>query len=309
MTATTSRAPAQASPRAQLVEAIETNEGKLAAYLPEPAQRRRFVALAVRAVIDNPDLAKCTTASVLRGVGAAAASGLPIDGRMSTLTVRKMRDGSHVAVWDPTYRGMVYLALESGHVASVEAHAVHERDEFRVELGSHPRIVHVPSFAADRGPVVAAYAVATLKAGGQVREVLSTADLARIRDSSPAGDRGPWGSWPDRMAMKSAIRRLLKRLPASEVGTLARAQAAIAEIDDGEGTDYRAELRAPERPAVQPDDTSELEARALEALGSADALEQLETTWRGVRAEFRQARADLPIAVEARYQDRREALS
>ena len=55
MTATTSRAPAQASPRAQLVEAIETNEGKLAAYLPEPAQRRRFVALAVRAVIDNPD--------------------------------------------------------------------------------------------------------------------------------------------------------------------------------------------------------------------------------------------------------------
>lgn len=298
----------QASPRALLVEQIENNADKLAAYIPERAQRQRFLALAVRAVIDSPDLAKCTVPSVLREIGRAAATGLPIDGRMSTLTVRRMKDGTFVCVFDPTYRGMVWLCLESGHVQSVEAHAVHERDEFSVELGTEPRIVHRPSLQADRGPVVAAYAVAKLKAGGTVREVLGAADLAHIRDSSPAGDRGPWGAWPDRMAMKSAMRRLLKRLPAAEIGTLARAQAAIAEIDDGEGTDYRAEVRTPQRAPVQPEDTTDLEARAIEAIGGADSSETLEQVWAGVRAEFRQARAEIPLSVESRYHDRREAL-
>lgn len=308
MNAPQERAPARVSPRALLVEQIEANADKLHAYLPDRTQRQRFTALAVRAVIDSPDVAKCTAPSVLREIGKAAASGLPIDGRMSTLTVRRMKDGTHVAVWDPTYRGMVCLALESGHVASVEAHAVHERDEFRVELGTDPRIVHRPSFDADRGRVVAAYAFAVLKAGGTVREVLGEADLAKIRDASPAGDRGPWGSWPDRMAMKSAVRRLLKRLPASEVGTLARAQHAIAEIDDGEGVDYRAELREPRRPPTQPEDTSDLEARALDAIAEAGDLAQLEQAWSGIRIEFRRAGADVPLSVESRYHDRREAL-
>lgn len=302
-------APAKASPRALLVEQIESNADKLQAYLPDRAQRSRFVALAVRAVIDSPDVAKCTAPSVLREIGRAAASGLPIDGRMSTLTTRRMKDGTTVAVWDPTYRGMVYLALESGHVESIEAHAVHERDEFAVELGTDPRIVHRPSLHQDRGRVVAAYAVAKLKTGGVVREVLGEADLARIRDSSPAGDRGPWGGWPDRMAMKSAMRRLLKRLPASEIGTLARAQAAIAEIDDGEGSAYRAEVRTPQRAPVQPEDTTDLEARALDAIAGCESAEQLEATWSGIRGEFRQARAEIPLAVEARYHDRREALA
>ncbi len=309
MTTTQTRAPAQASPRALLVEQIENNADKLQAYLPDRAQRSRFVALAVRTVIDSPDVAKCTAPSVLREIGKAAASGLPIDGRMSTLTVRRMKDGTNVAVWDPTYRGMVYLALESGHVESIEAHAVHERDTFSVELGTDPRIVHRPSLDNDRGPVVAAYAVAKLKAGGTVREVLGAADLAHIRDSSPAGDRGPWGSWPDRMAMKSAMRRLLKRLPAAEIGTLARAQAAVAEIDDGEGSAYRAEVRTPKRAPAQPEDTTDIEARAIEALGEASDVEQLEAAWAGIRAEFRKARADVPLTVESRYHDRREALA
>src|SRR5471032_1610843 len=149
----------EASPRALLSAAISDNAKLLTAYLPPHVDAARFLALAQRVVLDNRDLWDCDSASVLRALSAAAASGLPIDGKMSSLIVRKSKHGKPVAVWDPSYRGMVYLCLESGHVSSVEAFAVFARDEFSVELGSDPKITHRPNLAGDRGPVVSAYAV------------------------------------------------------------------------------------------------------------------------------------------------------
>ncbi|HEY3658937.1 MAG TPA: recombinase RecT [Steroidobacteraceae bacterium] len=306
MTNHTAAAPTSA--RATMMEAIEEARQVLARYLPPHVSEGRFMALANRAVLDNPDLWDCSTSSVLRSLGAAAASGLPIDGKMSSLIVRRPKQGKPIAVWDPSYRGMVYLALESGHVRAVEAFAVHARDVFEAELGTDPKITHRPYLAGDRGAVIASYAVAELKTGGKVTEVLGMADLERIRASSPAADKGPWGSWPDRMAMKSALRRLLKRLPAADIGTLGRAHEYVREIDDGEGQVYRAELQAPEHRAAPPEDLTALEARALAAIGEAGSRELLAETWAGIRSEFRAAGAEIPLKIEAAQFDRREAL-
>ena len=294
--------------RTDLVAAIESNRKLLGSYLPPHVAESRFIALATRAVLDNADVMECTTNSVLRALGAAAASGLPIDGKMSSLVVRRQKNGKPIAVWDPSYRGMVYLALESGHVQSVEAHAVHEGDHFAVELGTDPRITHQPNLTRERGEVVAAYAVATLKTGGVVREVLGADDLKRIKATSPAGDRGPWGAWPDRMAMKSAMRRLLKRLPAADIGTLGRATAHVAEYDDGEGESYQAVSGPVERPRAQPQELTDLEARALAAISEAETPEQLTATWGGILTEFRQVGAEVPVRIEAARFDREEAL-
>jgi recombination protein RecT len=221
------------SPRAAMLEAIREQRDEIASYLPPHVHIDRFLPLACRAVIGNPEIWECSSSSVLRALGAAAASGLLIDGKMSSLVVRRPKEGKPIAIWDPTYRGMIYLARESGHVLSIDGHAVHERDVFVVALGSDPKITHEPYLGADRGRVVAAYAIAVLRGRGTMREVLGMADLEQIRASSPAGDRGPWGTWPDRMAMKSAVRRLLKRLPAADIGTLGRAQQYVLQIDDG----------------------------------------------------------------------------
>lgn len=291
--------------RTALLAVIDKHADTITSYLPNRETRERFLALAKRAVIDNPDVWECTPVSVLKSLGAAAASGLPIDGKMSSLVVRKMKDGSKVCVWDPSYRGMVYLALESGHVASVEAHAVYEHDEFHVELGTSPQIVHRPHLGEKRGPVIAAYAYAVLKTAAVVRVILGRDDLNRIRDTSPAAEKGPWASWPDRMAAKSAVRRLLKMLPAADVGSLARAMDHLAEVDDDPGV-YA--VRAGGPPPAEVVDTTGLEARAMEAIGSAETVEQLAALWVGVRAEFQRARADVPLQLEARYNDRREAL-
>jgi recombination protein RecT len=305
----TESAVANVSPRAAMLTEIDAQRQVLARYLPPHVSEGRFMALANRAVLDNPDLWECSTSSVLRALGAAAASGLPIDGKMSSLIVRRPKQGKPIAVWDPSYRGMSYLALESGHVRAVEAFAVHARDEFHVELGTDSKITHRPYLAGDRGAVVASYAVAELKSGGKVSEVLGLADLEHIRASSPAPDRGPWGMWPDRMAMKSALRRLLKRLPAADIGTLGRAHDYVREIDDGEGDVYRAEVQEPERRPLQPQDLTGLEARALAAISEADTRETLAEAWAGIRSEFRAAGADVPLKIEAAQFDRREALS
>jgi recombination protein RecT len=304
-----SNTAAYTSPRATMMGAIDEQRHVLARYLPPHVSEGRFMALANRAVLDNPDLWECSTSSVLRALGAAAASGLPIDGKMSSLIVRRPKQGKPIAVWDPSYRGMVYLALESGHVRAVEAFAVHARDVFEAQLGTDPKITHRPHLAGDRGPVVASYAVAELKTGGKVSEVLGISDLEHIRASSPAPDKGPWGTWPDRMAMKSALRRLLKRLPAADIGTLGRAHDYVREIDDGEGEVYRAEVQAPEHRPTQPQDLTALEARALSAIAEADTREALAEAWSGIRQEFRAAGADVPLKIEAAQFDRRETLS
>lgn len=222
---------ANTSLRATMLGEIDAQRQVLAGYLPQGVSESRFMSFARRAVLDNPDLWECSSSSVLRALSAAAASGLPLAGGMSSLTVRRPKQGKPIAIWDPTFRGMVYLALESGHVRRPAAYAVFARDEFQVELGTDPKITHRPALFADRGAVVAAYATAELKAGGTVVEVLGLADLEKIRASSPAGDRGPWGNWQEQMARKSAMRRLLKRLPAADIGTLGRAHEYLREID------------------------------------------------------------------------------
>jgi recombination protein RecT len=299
----------QVSPRAAMCAAIDENAAILGSYLPAHVTPARFIALATRAVLDNADLWGCSSASVLKALAAAAASGLPIDGRMSSLIVRKSKSGKPTATWDPSYRGMVFLCLESGHVSSVEAFAVFQRDEFSVELGSNPTITHRPHLGDARGAVVAAYAVATLKLGGLVREVLGAEDLRKIKAASPAGDKGAWSSWPDRMAMKSALRRLLKKLPAADIGTAERARQHVIEHADSDGAGaYQASTDAPTRRTAEPQDTTALEARALTAINESGRGEDLAQAWNGIRAEFRELDIDVPLAIEARYHTRREAL-
>jgi hypothetical protein len=111
------------------------------------------------------------------------------------------------------------------------------------------------------------------------------------------------------MAMKSAMRRLLKRLPAADIGTLERARQHVVEHDNAGDGSFRATLELPEKQPAKPEDTTELEARSLVAIGDAQTAGQLVDTWNGIRSEFRALEAEIPLAIEARYHDRREALN
>jgi recombination protein RecT len=306
-------APATAVARAResLLDTIESHRAELASYLPPGADLNRFIATLRQMIFDVPGLLECSVPSVLSAARAAAQSGLPIDGRFSSLIVRKPKNGPPIAIWDPSFRGMIWLALESGFVLDVQSGVVRESDFFEFDQGSEPRLVHRCSLLPKQGEVIAAYATAKLRAGGTMIEILTRSDIARIRAMSPAGDRGPWGSWADMMSRKSAVRRLLKRLPAGTVRNVEPAlpsnltapapaiQPAAPAIAHGAG----------EASTVTPEDAFRLECRALEQLADANSVAALQAAWTQTRSEYSQAGADIPVKVEAAFHDRREALA
>lgn len=71
------RGAAVSAGRGALSQAINDASQQIRAYLPAHVPPERFLALCQRAVIDNPDLAECSSNSVLRAISACAA--LPED--------------------------------------------------------------------------------------------------------------------------------------------------------------------------------------------------------------------------------------
>ncbi|WP_338023364.1 recombinase RecT [Arsenophonus nasoniae] len=124
------------------------------------------------------------------------------------------------AVYMPMVDGVIKRARQSGQVANIIAKVVYAQDEFEYvidENGEH--LTHRPSFV-DGDEIVKVYAFAKLNSGELVVEVMSRADVEKIRDTvqSAKYDSSPWVKWFDRMALKTVIHRLARRLPcASEL--------------------------------------------------------------------------------------------
>ena len=114
----------------------------------------------------------------------------------------------------PGYRGLIELALRSGKIRSIEAHAVKEGDDFAFAFGLSPELRHVPA-ASNRGPTTAVYALARFADGGVQFDVMRKDDVDAIRRRSRASDSGPWSTDYDEMAKKTVVRRLCKYLPVS----------------------------------------------------------------------------------------------
>ncbi|WP_180558458.1 recombinase RecT [Arsenophonus endosymbiont of Apis mellifera] len=116
--------------------------------------------------------------------------------------------------------GVIKRARQSGQVANIIAKVVYSQDEFEYvidENGEH--LTHRPAFV-DSDEVVKVYAFAKLNSGELVVEVMSRSDVEKIRDTvqSAKYDSSPWVKWFDRMALKTVIHRLARRLPcASEL--------------------------------------------------------------------------------------------
>ena len=290
--------PARANVDA-LLETVQRREADIAAFLPEGVNPTRFAMLARRAIQEQPALGECSVNSVLHALRACALSGLELDGQFSSLIVRRPKQGKPIAVWSASYRGLTWQALATGHLKSIEAHVVFAKDEFLVEFGSEPKLVHRPWLAGERGELVASYCVAELTTGGRLVELLTRSDIDRIKAASPAGDRGPWNAnaWPDEMAKKAAIRRMLKRLPAGTTSVPAAPRTRVHIDALRHGTQQR---------AIDPEFANQLECQALAHLSDATSLAELDAAWAQAQLEHQQRGADLPVNVEARWHEMRE---
>lgn len=215
-----------------LKDMLERSKQSLAAVLPKHVTPERMVKVALSATARTPFLLKCTPVSIVKAVMQGAELGLEAGGLLGEgyiVPFRNHKTGEYEAQFIPGYRGFIKLARNSGQILSIEAHVVHKDDQFEVEFGLHPKLVHRPAMKPAPGEVVCAYAIAHLKDGSHQVEVMTITQLEAIRSRSKASDSGPWVTDTEEMFRKTVVRRLAKYLPLSP--ELHRALEVDAEAD------------------------------------------------------------------------------
>lgn len=190
------------------------------------------------AILRDPEIAKASLQSVYLEVSKAIQDGLVLDGREAVLNRfvtnrRSQQNGQWVDNWGvevvyiPMIRGLRKLVSRSPLIAWWNADLVYqaevEKGLFKYQKGDDPRIHHEPLIIGDRGPVVAAYSVARLRDGSILFDVMTRAELDRIRSRTKAKKKGkngeqgeitgPWATDIDEMFKKTVARRHFKQLP------------------------------------------------------------------------------------------------
>jgi len=207
----TAVATIEQNPRlAPVVHDVRRMEKQFALALPEHVTPEKFVRVVVTAINTNPDLQRADRESVLGAALKCAQDGLLPDGKEAALVVYGGK-----AQYLPMIAGVLTKVRRSGELQTIAAHVVYEKDVFTYTLGDDEKIEHQPYMGGDRGKPIAAYAVAKTKDGGIYREVMSVAEVEKVRSVSKAKNNGPWVQWWGEMARKTVLRRLAKRLPMS----------------------------------------------------------------------------------------------
>jgi recombination protein RecT len=227
---------------------------QLRSVLPKHLTPDRMVKVALTAITSTPDLQKCTIPSIIMAIVRASELGLEPSGALGHAYLVPYYNGQkrqHECQMIPGYRGLISLARRSGEIVSISSYVVHEGDEFEFELGLDPKLRHVPSVDENPGPMKFAYAVAKLKDGGVQFEVMSIAQINRVRDRGgrARGSNTPWVTDYEEMARKTVLRRLFKYLPVSVELVTAAQISAKADGDDVFGNVIDGALDADEAPA------------------------------------------------------------
>lgn len=253
---------------------------EIAKALPAGVDPDRFIRTVVTAVQMNPDLAYADRRSLLGSCMKAAQDGLLPDGREAVLNIYNTKQKINgKEEWVPTVqylpmvRGLLKVARNSGEIASIDAAAVYDRDEFRFERGDEPKLIHIPYLGeAEPGDVIAAYMIVRLTNGEVHREVMSRRDIEKVRAASKSKDGPGWRTWYDQFAIKSVIKRGTKLLPQSS-DRLAR----VIEHDN-EAMGFEFNQRGVETPLVEAQTAPALTApgrpsRVAAIVGAAKAKE------------------------------------
>jgi recombination protein RecT len=196
----------------------------------------RMVKIVLVAMNRNPGLLACTSDSILRCIMDSAELGLELGGPLGhayLVPFRNSETGKTDAQLIVGYRGYITLARRSGEIQSVESHVIHKNDAFTVRWGTEPALTHVPTFEGEPGAPLGAYVIARFKDGGQHVELMTIAEINKIRARSKAGKSGPWVTDYEEMCRKTVVRRAAKYWPIST--ELARAIEIDNTVDTGEG--------------------------------------------------------------------------
>ncbi|MEH2922385.1 recombination protein RecT [Samsonia erythrinae] len=276
-------------------------KAQMALALPRHMTADRLARIATTEIRKVPKLATCDQVSFLGAIMQCAQLGLEPGGALGHAYLLPFDKRQKVnGRWETVateaqliigYRGMIDLARRSGQILSISARTVYQNDKFSYAYGLEETLEHVPNETGNRGDLTHVYAVARLKDGGVQFEVMSRADVEKVRAMSKAGSNGPWVDHFDEMAKKTVIRRLFKYLPVSielqqAVVLDEKAEAGIAQDNGAALTGEYSVVDDTPPPSLANDEINpdELLSGFVEAANVAKTVEELDAVYAAVAA-------------------------
>lgn len=198
----------------------------LTKLLPQHIDVKRFIALSL-AVYRDPNLRDCTNQSKMLALADCAKLGLIPDRNLGHVWLvpfrNRFEDPPGSKKWKsrlevtliPGYQGYIELARRSGQITTVHTGLVRGDDPFTHWIDEDgPHIRHTP-INDDDTKITHAYCIAKLRNGSPQIEVMTIAQVMKVKNESAAGDKGPWKQWFDEMVRKTVVRRARKYWPQS----------------------------------------------------------------------------------------------
>lgn len=199
----------------QVQDVISGMKGQIAQALPKHLTADRMIQMASSLISKNPKLAECSAASLVGAVMQASILGFrPVEQLGECYFVPY---GGAVQ-FQIGYKGYISLARRTGELKNIYAEVVHAGDEFRVEYGLEPKLVHVPKMDNENAAITHVYAVARYKDDGYNFIVLSSNQVEKLRKRNPMQKGSASGAWAtdyEAMAKGKAIKQLAKYMPLS----------------------------------------------------------------------------------------------
>ncbi|ADV45490.1 RecT protein [Nitratifractor salsuginis DSM 16511] len=202
-------------PRVKMIESL----------MGDPNRAKKFSATLLAAGL-NPNLARCTPQSIIEaGIAAAVLQLLPDPNLgQAYLVPYKTKTGATVCQLQIGYRGFITMLERIGW--HLKAYAVYSVDDFSFEVdGWDERLHFKPNFderqtdpAWTFANLVKVVTVVKSRDGELFYQVMPKQEIEKIRLKSqtqkdPRKPSGIWWEWYEQMAIKSAIKRHIKRLP------------------------------------------------------------------------------------------------
>jgi len=202
-----------------LVKLLRQYEPDLAMALPDGMTQDRFFSTVINLVRATPQLLNADPLTVVSSVLLSAQLGLEPGAPMGLSWIIPRRNkGRMEASMQLGYRGLVQLAYRSGQVKRIEAHIVHEGDDFDYRFGPGGWSIDWKPEGTPNRDWSHVFAVAETVLGAEMIEVATIAEIRAHRDRYVKGWENKAGAWmtnEPEMARKTVVSRLCRQLPMS----------------------------------------------------------------------------------------------
>lgn len=229
-------------------QVITGEQSAIAAALPEHIKPEKFAQICATAAMVNPDLYQCSYQSLAKAFIQSAKDGLVPDGKEGAIVIYNKKQGNQwvkEAQYQPMVDGILKRLRQSGEVPYLAAKVVYHGDEFDYWMDMEGEKLHYrPKFADNSDEnIKVVFAMAKLRTGEAIVEVMTKEEVDNIMMLSKSaldkktGKLNPnsvWGKFYARMALKTVIHRIAKRLPnSSEVMEMIERDIQMKQLKNG----------------------------------------------------------------------------